>query len=229
MPRFSRCAATVSLATSMNSSIDPVRDVALRRDDRFHQALVVEHDLRLLQVEINRSPAAPPRIENAEQLVHPLEHRQQRPVALHHLRIALGQNRIDRRVGHPLVAVNHPVVHFVAHHAAGAAIDLHQARLHQPIDVRIEAAETGRQLVRKHVHGALGEIDRGGAFVRFLVERAALRHVVRDVGDVHAEPEVAVRQPIDGNGIVEIARVLAVDGHRHPARGNPCAAGCRVP
>ena len=39
-------------------------------------------------------------------------------------------------------------------------------------------------------------------------------HVVRDVGDVHAEPVVAVRQPLDGDGVVEVARVLAVDRHR---------------
>ena len=39
------------------------------------------------------------------------------------------------------------------------------------------------------------------------------RHVVRDVRDVHAEPVVAVRQLLDRDRIVEIARVLAVDGH----------------
>src|SRR5688500_12467587 len=35
-----------------------------------------------------------------------------------------------------------------------------------------------------------------------------------DVRDVHAEPEVAVLQPLDGYGIVEVAGVLAVDGDR---------------
>jgi hypothetical protein len=37
---------------------------------------------------------------------------------------------------------------------------------------------------------------------------------MRHVGDVHPEPEVAVRQPFDGDRIVEVARVLAVDGDR---------------
>ena len=45
------------------------------------------------------------------------------------------------------------------------------------------------------------------------IERAALLHVVRDVGDVHAEPVVAVRQPLDRDRVVEVARVLAVDRH----------------
>ena len=59
--------------------------------------------------------------------------------------------------------------------------------------------------------GALGEIDRRAALVGLAIERAALLDVVRHVGDVHAEPEVAVRQPLDRDRIVEIARVLAVD------------------
>ena len=51
----------------------------------------------------------------------------------------------DRRVGHPRVAVDDAVVNLVAHDRA-LPIHLHQARLHQPIDVRIQAAESGRQL-----------------------------------------------------------------------------------
>ena len=72
----------------------------------------------------------------------------------------------------------------------------------------------GRQLGRKHVHGALGKVHRRRALVAFLIERAALGHVVRDVRDVDAEPVVAVRQRLDADRVVEIARVLAVDRHR---------------
>ena len=52
------------------------------------------------------------------------------------------------------------------------------------------------------------------ALVAFLIERAALGHVMRDVGDVDAEPVVAVRQLLDADRVVEVARVLAVDRHR---------------
>ncbi len=61
-----------------------------------------------------------------------------------------------------------------------------------------------------------GKVDRRRPLVGLGVERAALGHVVRHVGDVHAEPEVAVRQPVDRNRVVEIARVLAVDGDGGP-------------
>ena len=99
----------------------------------------------------------------------------------------------------------------VPHHLA-VAIDLHQAGLHEPIDVRIEAAQPGRQLRRKHVDRALGKVHRRAAVVGLAIERAALLHVVRDVGDVHAQPEMAVRQLLDRDRVVEVARVLAVDG-----------------
>ncbi len=49
------------------------------------------------------------------------------------------------------------------------------------------------------------------ALVRLGVERAPLPDVVRHVGDVHAEPEVAVLQLLERNRIVEVAGVLAVD------------------
>ena len=53
-------------------------------------------------------------------------------------------------------------------------IHLHQARLHQPIDARVEAAQPGRQLLREHVQRALREVHRRAALVRLGVERAAL-------------------------------------------------------
>ncbi len=94
---------------------EPVRDVPLRRDDRLDQARR-RRARSATPADRNRSSrgGGAARCRIVEQLVHPLEHRHERPVALHHLRIAIGQNRVDVRVGHPLVAVDHAVVHFVA-------------------------------------------------------------------------------------------------------------------
>ena len=41
----------------------------------FDHPLVVEHDLGLLQIEVDRSATTPPLVENLEQLAHRLEHR----------------------------------------------------------------------------------------------------------------------------------------------------------
>ena len=93
-----------------------------------------------------------------------------------------------------------------------AAIDFHHAGLHEAIDVGIQAAETGRQLRREHMDGPLGEVHGGPPLVRLLVECDPFLHIVRDVGDVHSQPHMAVLQPLDRDRVVEIPRVLAVDG-----------------
>ena len=59
--------------------------------------------------------------------------------------------------------------------------------VHETVDVRVQAAETGRQLRRKHVDGALREIHRGSAIVPLAIEGASLLDVMRHIGDVDAE------------------------------------------
>ena len=90
-------------------------------------------------------------------------------------------------------------------------VHLHQTRLHEPIDVRTEAAQAGREPLRKHVNGALGKVDRRAALVGRLIERRPFRDVVRHVGDVDPQPDMAVGQAFDRDRVVEIAGILAVD------------------
>ncbi len=201
---------------------DPVRHTALGGDDLFHHALVVEDDLGLLQIEVDRAAAAAAQVEDLEQLAHGLEHRHEVRVLLHQRGIAIHQDGADVGVGHPCVAVNHAVVHFVADHRP-LAIDLHQTGLHQAIDVRVQAAQPGRELGREHVDGAIRKVHRRATLVGLLVERAPLWNVVRHVGDVDAEPVIAVRQLLNRDRVVEIARVLAVD------RNGPDLAEVRAP
>ena len=194
----------------------PVRHVPLGADDALDEAVGVEHDLGLVQVEVHRAPAPPPAVEHLEELLHQLEHRHEPIVPRHDLRAPVREDGVHRGVRHALVAVDHPVVELVAHHVA-SAVDLHQARLHQPVHVRVQAAEPGGQLGREHVHRALGEVDRRRAVVGVLVERRAFADVVRHVGDVHAQPVAPVRQPLDRDRVVEVAGMLPVDRHRRPA------------
>ncbi len=189
-----------------------MRDVALQRDDRFDHAAFVDDDLGLVQIEVDRPPPPPRVIQNLKQLAHLLEHRHERRVLREQRRISIGQDTVHRGVRHPLVAVQDAVVELVPHDLA-VQVDLHQAGLDEPIDVGIQATESGGELRGKHVHRALGKIHRRAAVVAFAIERAVLMDVVRDVRDVHAEPEVAVGQLLDRDRIVEIARVLAVDRH----------------
>ena len=91
-------------------------------------------------------------------------------------------------------------------------VDLHQARLNEAIHVRIEAAQARRQVGRKHMHRAVREVHRRRAIVGLLVEGTAFGHIVRDISDVDSEPVVTVLEPLDGDRIVEVARVFPVDG-----------------
>ena len=104
---------------------ETMRDVALRGDDRFDFAVLRQDHFRLGEIEIDR--AAPPAtgVENLEQLTHQLEARDELFVLRDGGRIAVGQNGVDGRIGHPRVAVDHAVVHFIADDVA-AAVDLHQ-------------------------------------------------------------------------------------------------------
>ena len=81
---------------------------------------VVHDDLGLVQVEVDRAAAAPRVVQDLEQLAHQLEHRHERRVALQQLGIAIGEDAVDRGVGHPLVAVDDAVVELVAHDRARA-------------------------------------------------------------------------------------------------------------
>ncbi len=65
--------------------------------------------------------------------------------------------------------------------------------------------------------GALRKIDRRAAIVRLAIERAAFLDVMGHIRDVHSQPEVAVRQPLDRDRIVEVAGVFSVDGHGRDA------------
>ena len=60
---------------------EPVRDVALGGDDFLDHPLVVEHDLRLLEIEVDRAAPVPPLVEDLEQLVHQLEVRHEVAIA----------------------------------------------------------------------------------------------------------------------------------------------------
>ena len=134
----------------------PMRDVALGGDDLLDHPLVVEHDLRLLEVEVDRAAPVTAPVQDLEELVHQLELRHELAISRADGLVVIGEDRVDVRVGHARVAVDHAVVDLVAHDRP-LAVDLHQAGLHEPIDVGVQAAETGREVRREHVDRAVRE------------------------------------------------------------------------
>ena len=121
----------------------------------------------------------------------------------------IGQPRPDLRIGEPRARMHDRGIELVRLDRA-LRRDVHVARHAQAVDVRLERAELVRQLLRQHRDHAAREVHRGAALARLGVERVAVAHVVRDVGDGDDEPEaLALALAIDG--VVEVLRRLAVD------------------
>ena len=117
-----------------------------------------------------------------------------------------------------------------------APVERDDGRLDQPVDVRLQRADAVAQLFRQHRDDPVDEIDAVAARAGFRVERRAGLHVMRDVGDVDENLEVAVGQDAVGERVVEILRVVGIDGQGEdlaeilaPARfpAAESAPGCR--
>ncbi len=101
--------------------------------------------------------------------------------------------------------------------------DQHVAHHRQAVLFGIERAQAVGELFRQHRDDAAREVDRGGALVGVVIERLARLHVVAHVGDRHDQAPAADRVlaaarlvGLAVDGVVEVARVLAVDGdERH--------------
>jgi hypothetical protein len=102
--------------------------------------------------------------------------------------------------------------------------DHHVGHHHQSVDRRIERAQAIAELLRQHRNHAPREIHRGRAVLRLAIDRAAWLHIVADIGDGDDQPPLpaALVHRLAVDGVVEVARVLAVDRHeRHIAQVHP--------
>ena len=78
--------------------------------------------------------------------------------------------------------------------------------------VGAEGAEAVRKAGRKHGNDSVDEIDAVGAFAGFVIQFGSRFDVVGDVGDVDTDLHVAVGKFAEGDGVVEIAGGIGVDG-----------------
>ncbi|MCY1290883.1 hypothetical protein D9M70_400460 [compost metagenome] len=192
-----------------------VRVVALGRADFRDLAVGAEDDARLLGLEIDR-PAAMPRRQ--QHLVQRIERVQMR----HHVRQLLLQmlgtgavRRLqvlaDLGVGEPRVGVDHRLVELVAGQLAGPG-QAHLADHGEPVDQWVQRTEAVGENFRQHRDDPLGEVHRVAAPGRFLVQRRADLHIVRDVGDGDIQLPAATLAFLGEYRVVEVAGVLAIDG-----------------
>ena len=96
------------------------------------------------------------------------------------------------------------------HALVALGVDAHFYEEAAAIFVRLERAPAIGQRFGQHWDHPIGKIDRVAATACLSVKRRAWTHVVGDVGDGDEEAE-AVPICFGVNGVVEVARILAVD------------------
>src|SRR5579884_1311378 len=116
---------------------------------------------------------------------------------------------MDVRIGHPLGAADDAAPKLIGNRLA-AAVEFDESGKHQPVPVRHERTDVGRKLEGQHRHGTVGEVNTGSAPAGFNVNRTSRTDVMAYVGDMNLQREMAVPEPVDENGIIEIPRSLAV-------------------
>ncbi|MPM29841.1 hypothetical protein SDC9_76382 [bioreactor metagenome] len=63
----------------------------------------------------------------------------------------------------------------------------------------------------QHRHDAVRQIDAGAAFIGFAIDRGILRHVIGNIRDMHAQKIIAIFEPFQGNRIIQVFGIGAVD------------------
>ena len=165
----------------------PVRIVARLLDERSDRALLVELELELGRVELERTaPAARAR----KRLVYAVQ--RQQPLA------QLLEPRVVPRVR---PSRNSPTSRYVRRAAERITPSKKRERVmrpssrtrssqqrREPVLVGHERTESVRQRFRQHRQHAVRKVDRRAALARFAIERRARPHVVPDVGDRNDQP-----------------------------------------
>ena len=133
------------------------------------------------------------------------------------------EDRVDLGVGHARGRADDAFDDLEALDAA-RGVELHDAAEDEAVFVGAQAADVGRELLRQHGNGAIGEVDAGAAQAGFEIEGRAGADVLGHVGDVDLELIAAIGALGDQHRVVEVARGLAVDGDDGQG-AEICAAG----
>ncbi|CPO42827.1 Uncharacterised protein [Bordetella pertussis] len=203
--------------------------VAHHGHDLFDTAQFVADDARLDRVEIDGAALAPLLRQQLVQLVQVAHMRHDGAQRRGSRAARLLQRLPDTGVRGARMRMHHRVVELVGRHRSGLGAgrrDHHVAHQHQAVDIGVERAQPVGQHLGQHRNHAARKIHAGAALVGIVIERVVGPHIVADVGDGHQQ---APGRPLALAGaqfdrlavhrVVEIARVLAVDGdQRHVAQ-----------
>ena len=203
-----------------------VRVIARARHDLLDATRLVANDLRFDRLEVDRTAHGARRQQGAVDIVQVQQIRHQRFAVLSLRTAGVLQDGRHLGVGEARMAEHHRRVELVGMDLA-FGVDQHVAHHAQALDTRIERTQSVRELLRQHRDDTAREVDRSGAVIGIHVDRSAGLHIVAHVGNGHQQtPALAAAYlgRLAIHRIVEVARVLAVNGHqRHVPQVHPVA------
>ena len=190
---------------------DPVRVVALYRDDVFDLALLVEQHHRFDRFKVD-GPTFLTRLQKyLVQRIERLQVRLQGAVRFCFRFRFAGQPGPHLLVGQPCRrAKNRRVEDIILDDTA--VVDRHVADHRQPFHIGIQGTQAVGEFFRQHRDHPTRKIDRIAAIHRFAVERRSRLHVMADIGNRHHQPPAA---PLlfGEYRVVKIACGFVIDGH----------------
>ena len=187
-----------------------LRQRALALDERNRMALVIELDLDLRHIEVNRATAMALGLEDMAQRFERLEHLADVLVVRDERLRLVDEHLVDDVVGQAAVNVDDRRDDLVARDLA-LRRDLHLAGHREAVDAGVETADAIAELLRQHRDDAVNEIDTRAALACLAVERLILTHIPADIGDVDAEEEGTVRIAARKDAVIEVLGILAID------------------
>ena len=184
----------------------------LRLADVDH-LLAVEHRLGLEGFELQRTLRAPPR---AQLLGHAVLGAQL-GIQARHLGRRCGQRARTfkpggQRVIGQLGLVAHPCPVNGRSGQAGIGVEHHFGHHRQPVLVCVERSQVGRQALWQHGENTRTGVDRRSVVARMGVDGAALLDQQVHVGNGHQNLHRAARQHFAHAKLVQVARIVVVDG-----------------
>ena len=187
-----------------------VRIVAHHHPGLGDFAGVVQHEAHFGGFKFDRTAAGTRLGQHVIQLVQAIHLRHQRTDRLARGRVVLAHRFPDLVVGQARVRVHHCFVEARMDDLA-FAVHLHVADKAHAVDLGHQRADAVGQRLRQHRHHEPGEVDRGRALLRFIVQRRTGTHVIGDVGDRHDQAEAfGIGFAVDR--VVEVLGVLTIDG-----------------